>query len=97
MITRENFWHVFGGAWLGIGALFAVIGGFVLWQYLMLNERLARDGATATGVVLSKSMGGGSNQEPTFRVEYRFKSADGAITERTAKVDGKTWDALVEG
>ena len=96
MITQRNFWFFFGGLWFAVGVLFAAIGAFVLWQHLTLNEQLARDGATAAGIVLSKRMRGGSNQT-TFQVEYRFKSADGAVTERTAEVDGKTWDSLVEG
>lgn len=97
MITRANFWLVFGGLWLGVGLLFASIGGAVLWQQSTLDERLAREGADASGVVLSKSMRGGKNQEPTFNVEYRFAASNGRVTESTVKVDGKTWDALVEG
>lgn len=97
MITPASFWFVFGGLWLAIGALFASVGGVVLWQYSTLDQRLARDGATVSGVVLSKSMQGGSNREPTFRVEYRFRAADGTVTEKTAKVDGRIWDSLVEG
>lgn len=97
MITRANFWFVFGGLWLSVGILFASIGGAVLWRHTTLDERLERDGATASGTVLSKSMQGGSNQDPAFRLEYRFQAADGALTETTAKVDGKTWDSLVEG
>ena len=96
-ITRANFWFVFGGFWFAVGTLFGSIGGALVWQEWTLAEQLARDGATASGVVLAKSMQGASNQEPTFQVEYRFKSAEGTITERTVKVDGKTWDSLVEG
>lgn len=97
MITSANFWFVFGGLWLAVGTLFASIGGAILWQHSTLDQRLARDGTTVSGVVLSKSMQGGSNQEPAFRVEYRFTPAGGTVTEQTAKVDGKTWDSLVEG
>ena len=97
MITRTNFWFVFGGLWLFVGTLFASIGGVVLWQDFTLDTELARNGATASGVVLAKSMHGGANQDPAFRVEYRYTAADGTVTDRTANIDGKTWDALVEG
>ncbi len=96
MLNPGNFWFWFGGLWLGVGSLFVAVGGFVLWQEATLTERLASNGATASGIVLSKRMRGGSNQEPTFEVEYRF-AVDGGVTERTAKVDGATWDRLVEG
>jgi len=97
MITRANFWVVFGGAWLAIGSLFAAIGGVLLWQEHALDQGLAREGVTASGVVLAKSRHGRANQEPKFRVEYRFKSDDGTLIERTAEVDRETWNALSEG
>jgi Protein of unknown function (DUF3592) len=97
MISRTNFWFVFGGLWFAIGVLFAAIGGAVLRQHSALEERFSREGATAPGIVLSKSIQGASSEEPTFQVEYRFNSPDGKIIEETVKVDGKTWDSLAEG
>ncbi len=97
MITQKNFWFFFGGTWFGVGAVFAVIGAALLWQQWTLSGQLARDGATAQGVVLAKSMRSRKNQEPTFRVEYRYTAADGAANEAEAEVDGKTWDSLTEG
>jgi hypothetical protein len=96
MITQKNFWFFFGGVWLGIGVLFLVIGGGILWHEWSLGERIARDGATVQGVVLAKSMKTRKNQEPTFRVEYRY-AAGSAVNEATAEVDDKTWGSLTEG
>jgi Protein of unknown function (DUF3592) len=97
MITRANFWFVFGGVWLAVGTLFVAVGGAVLWYERALDEQLVREGVTASGVVLAKSRYGRANQEPKFRVEYRFKAADGTQIERTADVDRETWNALSEG
>lgn len=97
MISRANFWLLFGGLWLAVGALFAVIGAGNLWRNATLDERLARDGVRVSGQVLAKSLRSGQNRETTFHAEYRYTAADGRVTERTAEVDGKTWDALVEG
>ncbi|HEX6266006.1 MAG TPA: DUF3592 domain-containing protein [Burkholderiales bacterium] len=95
MITQANFWYFFGGLWLAVGTLFAAIGGSVLWRDTAHEARLAREGVAASGVVLSKSMTG-SSQDSGFAVEYRFK-AGSAVTEGSAKVDGAHWDRLVEG
>jgi Protein of unknown function (DUF3592) len=97
MITRANFWLWFGGLWLATGTLFASIGGAVLWRESTLEQRLALEGATVPGVVLAKRMQGGRDQEPRFEVDYRFTPTAGALIEQTATIDGKTWDALVEG
>jgi Protein of unknown function (DUF3592) len=97
MIAPGNFWFVFGGLWLAVGALFASIGGVVLWRDSTLEQRLALEGTTVPGVVLAKRMQGGRDQEPRFEIDYRFTPAAGALTEQTATIDGKTWDALVEG
>jgi hypothetical protein len=97
MVTRANFWFVFGGLWFAVGSLFAVIGGFVLRQEATIAERLARGGLAATGVVLAKSKHTDRKHAPTFRIEYRYQSADGAVIEETANVDRKTWESLAEG
>jgi hypothetical protein len=97
MITRANFWFAFGGLWLGLGILFAVVGAFLLWQHTTTEERLARDGASASGVVMSKSRRGDPNKQPTYHIEYRYQSTDGTVIEQTTKVDRKTWNALAEG
>jgi hypothetical protein len=97
MITQKNFWFFFGGTWFGVGAVLAVVGAGILWHKRNLDRQIARNGATAQGVVLAKSMTTRKNQDPTFKVEYRYTAADGAVNEAAAEVDGKTWDSLTEG
>lgn len=98
MNFQGKFWLLFGGLWLGVGLLFAAVGGLVLWLESEREARLARDGAGASAVVLAKKVtGGGQNRERTFGIEYRFLGPDGAPREHAAKVDAATWRALSEG
>lgn len=97
MITQKNFWFFFGGTWFGIGAVFAVVGAGILWHEWTLDGEIARNGETVPGVVLAKSITARKNQDPTFRVEYRYTAAGGTVNEGAAEVDGRTWDALTEG
>jgi hypothetical protein len=96
--SQGKFWLLFGGLWLGVGLLFAAVGGLVLWLESEREARLARDGASASAVVLAKNTaGGGQNRERTFGIDYRFTGPDGASREHSAKVDAATWRQLSEG
>lgn len=97
MNSPEKFWLLFGGLWFGVGSLFAAAGGIVLWQEAQREARLASDVGSASAVVLSKSMRGGSRRERSFSIEYRFSAADGSVIEQRAEVDGASWRALAEG
>lgn len=97
MNSQGKFWLLFGGLWLGVGCLFAVVGAIVLWTESEREARLARDGTSASAVVLAKTRRGGANREPTFSIEYRFAGPDGAPIEHTAKVDAARWRSLSEG
>lgn len=97
MNAQGKFWLLFGGLWLGVGCLFAGVGAIVLWTESGREARLARDGTSASAVVLAKTRRGGANREPTFSIEYRFAGPDGAPIEYTAKVDAARWRSLSEG
>ena len=76
MNSRGKFWLLFGGLWLGVGLLFAAVGGIVLWLESEREARLAANGASASAVVLAKNItGGGQNRERTFGIEYRYVDA----------------------
>jgi hypothetical protein len=95
---QRNFWLLFGGLWLAVGSIFAAVGGIVLWLESEREARLARDGASASAVVLAKNTaGGGQNRERTFSIEYRFTGPDGAPREHSAKVGAAAWRELSEG
>lgn len=95
MIRQLDFWVIFGGLWFGVGSLFVVVGGIVLWHEASTEARLAREGVAASGVVLSKRMTG-SKDDPKFTIEYRFNSGSG-VNESSTEVDGALWDRLLEG
>lgn len=97
MTSPAKFWLLFGGLWLGVGSIFALVGGIVLWTESGREARLAQNGAIAQAVVLAKARRGGSKSEPSYSIEYRFTGPDGALIEHTAKVDAARWRSLAEG
>lgn len=98
MHLRGNFWLLFGGLWLGVGCVFAATGSIVLWTEAQREARLARNGASATAVVLAKTTSSRRrNSDATFGIEYRFTPADGAPREYSTKVDAARWGSLAEG
>lgn len=97
MNSPGKFWIFFGSIWLGVGTIFAVVGAVVLWQEAQRHSRLAADVGSATAVVLAKSMRGGSREEPSYGIEYRFSAADGRVVEDRVKVAAAQWRSLAEG
>lgn len=94
-MIQANFWTIFGSLWFGVGSLFVVVGGLVLWHDASTDARLAREGVAASAVVLSKKRTG-SKDDPKFTLEYRFDAGSGVI-ESSTEVDGALWDRLLEG
>lgn len=96
-INDGNFWFWFGGIWLAVGLPFVLIGSGVGWYELTFEERLARGGAPASGVVLVKSRDGGKDgRSPSFRVQYRFETARGETVRAEAVVSEETWESYHE-
>jgi hypothetical protein len=96
--TQAKFWLLFGGLWLGVGGIFAVVGAVLVWTESERAARLAKSGVAARAVVLAKSAtGGGSKRERKLSIEYRFSGPDGVPLEHTAGVDAEKWRALSEG
>lgn len=100
----DNFWLLFGGVWLGVGALFFCLGLFDWTLTVALDERFQHEGQTAQGTVLTKtttssSSGFGSHRTTSrsYRITYRFTTAKSQDVESTAQVYSETWDKLAEG
>jgi hypothetical protein len=103
MITAKNFWLWFGGIWLFCGSPFLIIGLSIGAQHFYVNKRLAAEGRTVDGMVLTKaitysssnnsSRGGSGNS--TYHVTFRFLTRSALVTGE-AEVAVDAWDALVE-
>jgi len=102
-LTTKNFWLWFGGIWLFCGSPFLIIGLSIGAQHLYVNNRLAAEGRTVDGMVLTKaitysssnsnSRGGSGNA--TYHVTFRFLTR-GELVTGEAEVTVDAWDALVE-
>jgi hypothetical protein len=101
VITPKNFWLWFGGIWLTCGLPFLIIGLYAANQQLVADRRLAAEGRTVDGIVLTKaitySSSSSSNRSssPTYRVRFRFQSTEGLLSDE-AEVSQDTWDRLIE-
>ena len=92
---------IFGGVWLGVGAIFLVIGLFVVWRTAERERRFEHQGETVQGRVLRKWITGstgtrGRGSGRTYRVSYRFTTHDRQIIEKNTSVGRALWDRLVE-
>ncbi len=100
-ITPQTFWFWFGGIWLLVGVPFLVIGLYLGAQHVTISKRLAAEGRTVEGMVLTKAVTSSSSgssrggSTPTYEVTFRFTTPDGLVTGK-AEVLAETWDALVE-
>lgn len=101
MITAKNFWLWFGGIWLVCGLPFLIIGLYTGNQRISADRRLAAEGRTVDGIVLTKaitySSSSNSNRSssPTFRVRFRFRTTEGLVSD-DAEVSQETWERLIE-
>jgi hypothetical protein len=92
---------LFAGIWLAVGLLFLAIGVAVLWTTATRENRLASEGQTIQGKVLTKWISGGGGGRrgrsgTSYRVTYRFTTSDGQVIKDTAAVGRGLWDRLVE-
>lgn len=100
-ITPQNFWLWFGGIWLFCGSPFLIIGLYLGTQHVTISKRLAAEGRTVEGMVLTKavtSSSSGSSRDsttPTYEVTFRFLTPGGIMHGKT-EVPGDTWDTLIE-
>jgi len=101
MITAKNFWLWFGGIWLFCGAPFLLIGLYLGAQQVTISKRLAAEGRTAEGIVLTKAITSSSstssrgNNTPTYKITFRFLTPGGSVT-GGSEVTAEAWDSLVE-
>jgi hypothetical protein len=96
VITNENFWFWFGGIWLTVGVLFALIGGGVAVTGSSVAARLDAAGTRATGVVLVKEVALPDDGPDAYRVTFRFTDTRGKSIRGDADVTPESWDVLVE-
>jgi hypothetical protein len=99
-ITAKTFWLWFGGIWVFCGLPFLIIGLYIGLQTFMVSTRLAAEGRTVDGMVLTKaitssSSGSNRNSSPGYEVTFRFATPTGLYTGK-ADVTAEAWDALVE-
>lgn len=100
-ITPKNFWLWFGGIWLFCGLPLLMTGLYTGAQYVHVTKRLAAEGRTVEGIVLTKAITSSSstssrgNSTPTYKVTFRFLTRGGLVTGE-AEVTRDTWDSLVE-
>jgi hypothetical protein len=100
-ITGRNFWLLFGGIWVLVGAPFLVIGLYIGAQNIIVNKRLDTEGRSVEGMVLTKEIRSSSSSHgrrssgPTYHVTFRFVTPSGLIT-GDAEVNVNVWENLVE-
>lgn len=99
-LAKRSFAFWFGGIWFFVGAPFLIIGIYVGIDTWREDERFAREGQVAQGMVLTKSITrrreSGGRESTTYRVEFRFRTPEGTVVKREAQVSGDLWDRLVE-
>jgi hypothetical protein len=93
VITAENFWFWFGGIWLAAGVVLAAVGGGVGVSRAMPGARLEAEGASADGVVLTKSVRAPNDGAETHSVTFRFAVAQGETVVGRAELEPQAWDA----
>lgn len=100
MSTRK-FWTFFGGIFFGTGLIVLLIGLYAAYRVYGDAERLAHEGQVAEGIVLERQIrrtasGAKGGATESYRLVYRFTTADGQTITDEAEVGGATWDRLVE-
>jgi hypothetical protein len=101
MITTKNFWLWFGGIWIFCGSPFLIIGLYLGAQQVTTSKRLAAEGRTVEGMVLTKSItsssssSSGNSSTSTYKVTFQFLPPGGLHTGE-AEVTREAWDSLIE-
>ena len=101
MITANNFWLWFGGSWLFCGSPFLIIGLYLGTQHIYVNKRLAAEGRTVDGMVLTKAITYSSSSNsrgsrtPTYEVTFRFVTPGDLVTLQDLKT-GQTHQPTVK-
>ncbi len=101
MITAKNFWLWFGRIWLFCGSPFLLIGLYLGAQQVMISKRLAAEGRTVGGIVLTKAITSSSSTSSrggntsTYKITFRFLTPGGLVT-GGSEVTAEAWDSLVE-
>lgn len=94
-LARRSFWLLFGGIFLVVGLLIAIISAGMLWQ----EGRFASEGESAEGVVLGRSIrqaDASEDRSTEYHVRYRFTTSDGRVVDGSDGVSFERWETLVE-
>ena len=99
-LAKRSFAFWFGGIWFFVGAPFLIIGIYVGIDTWRQDERIAREGQVAQGIVLTKSVKrsreSGGRETTSYRVGFRFRAPDGTVVKREAQVSSDLWDRMLE-
>lgn len=101
-MSGETFAMWFGGVWLVCGLPFLVLGIYFGMTDRAISERLAREGVSTEGMVLSKTIEAGrsrhdgSNPTPSYWVRFRFTTPTSVEIDGRSEVNEMAWRTLVE-
>ena len=96
-LAMQSFWVRFGSIWLLIGMPFLIIGIYTATQTMTQRERFQKEGQSTQGMVLTKAIQGGKkSSNESYRITYRFSTADGMVMMGEAPVSPEIWDKLEE-
>jgi len=96
-LAMQSFWVRFGSIWFFVGMLFLTIGVYTAIQTMTQQERFQKEGQSAQGMVLTKSIQGGKkSSNESYQITYRFSTVDGKAVMGEASVSPETWDRLEE-
>ena len=93
----QSFWIRFGSMWLFVGMPFLIIGIYTATQTVTQQERFQKEGQSTQGMVLTKALQGGKkSSDSSYRITFRFTTADGKVMNGSASVSPELWDELEE-
>jgi hypothetical protein len=96
-MAMQSFWVRFGSIWFFVGLPFLIIGIYTGTQVMTQQERFQKEGQSTQGMVLTKAMKGGEKSSDTsYRITFRFSTADGQVVNGSASVSPEIWDRLEE-
>lgn len=94
-LAKKSFPFCFGGIWLFCGLPFLIIGLYAGIDAFRLQERFEKDAVIAEGMVLTKAISSNKDSK-SYRVGYRFSTADGTVVKNELPVDASSWERLAE-